>query len=90
MLATGNFRWNAGTFLISAEAIIRAFREHAPALYEAVLKSVEAAQTDLGFTRLDEGAWSKADDISIDYAIMEKAQNLAVMPFDAGWSNLGG
>lgn len=90
MLATGNFLWNAGIFLFSAEAIIKAFREHAPALYGAVSKSVEAAQTDLGFTRLAEGAWSKAEDISIDYAIMEKARNLAVMPFDAGWSDLGG
>ena len=52
--------------------------------------SLSGANSDLGFTRLDAAAWGKAEDISVDYAIMEKAANLAVMPFGAGWSDLGG
>jgi len=44
---------------------------------------------DLGFTRLLADPWARIKDISIDYAIMQNAGNLAVMPFDGGWSDLG-
>lgn len=90
MLAAGNFLWNAGIFLFTADAIIAAYETHAPALLKTVTHALKQAGPDLGFTRLDPTEWAKADDISIDYAIMEKADNLAVMPFGAGWSDLGG
>ena len=90
MLAAGRFLWNAGIFLLRADAIVEAYRNYAPTLLDAVKRAVDQAETDLGFTRLAPGPWAEAEDISIDYAIMEKADNLAVMPFDAGWSDLGG
>lgn len=90
MLAAGNFLWNAGIFLFSVKAVLEAFRTHAPDLIAPVSAAVDEARTDLGFLRLDPAAWAGADDISVDYAIMEKATNLAVVPFDAGWSDLGG
>ena len=90
MLIAGNFLWNAGIFLFTAQAIIAAYQTHAPNLIDAVTAALGGANSDLGFTRLDATAWEKADDISVDYAIMEKADNLAVMPFGAGWSDLGG
>ncbi len=90
MLAAGNYLWNAGIFLFTAEAILAAYQAHAPALIAQVSASLERADADLGFTRLDPEAWAAVEDISIDYAIMEKADNLAVMPFGAGWSDLGG
>ena len=90
MLAAGNYLWNAGIFLFTAKAIIAAFDKHAPQMLQAITASLKTANADLGFTRLAPEAWGQADDISIDYAIMEKADNLAVMPFDAGWSDLGG
>lgn len=90
MLAAGNFLWNAGIFLFSAKTIIEAYRTHAPTLVSAVEAAVDGATSDLGFTRLNPDAWAGAEDISIDYAIMEKADNLAVMPYGAGWSDLGG
>ena len=90
MLAAGNFLWNAGIFLFTAEAIIAAYRAHAPDLVEGVAAALEAAKSDLGFTRLAPDPWGGLPDISIDYAIMEKAPNLAVMPYAAGWSDLGG
>lgn len=90
MLDAGTFLWNAGIFLCSAKAIIDAYAIHAPDMLAAVRASHEGADRDLGFTRLARDAWSKAADISIDYAIMEKAENLVVMPFGAGWSDLGG
>lgn len=90
MLAAGNYLWNAGIFLFTAETIIAAYRQYAPALVETVGKALSGARRDLGFTRLEAEDWMRAEDISIDYAIMEKADNLAVMRFGAGWSDLGG
>ena len=90
MLASGNFLWNAGIFLFTAKALITAFKAHAADLLGPVEAAVSRAQADLGFTRLDPQAWADVPDISIDYAIMEKATNLAVMPYAAGWSDLGG
>lgn len=90
MLAAGNFLWNTGIFLFTATSVIDAYAAHAPAMLDAVRAALAGADRDLGFTRLDAGPWADASDISIDYAIMEKAANLAVMPFAAGWSDLGG
>ncbi len=90
MLAAGTFLWNAGIFLFKAKDIITAFKKYAPMLTATVTEAVEAAEVDLGFLRLAPKAWTKAEDISIDYAVMEKADNLAVVPFDGGWSDLGG
>ncbi|CUK26359.1 Alginate biosynthesis protein AlgA [Cognatishimia activa] len=90
MLAAGNFLWNAGIFLFSVKSILAAFRKHAGDLIKPVQTSILQGKTDLGFFRLDPAAWDGAQDISIDYAVMEKADNLVVMPFAAGWSDLGG
>ena len=90
MVEAGTFMWNAGIFLFRAADIIAAFERFAPGLMTPVAKAVEAAQIDLGFLRLDPAAWGDVEDISIDYAVMEKADNLAVVPFSGGWSDLGG
>lgn len=90
MLDAGTYLWNAGIFLFRARDIIDAFATHAPELMVPVTEAVKGAVVDLGFLRLDPQAWARARDISVDYAVMEKATNLAVVPFDGGWSDLGG
>lgn len=90
MLAAGNFKWNAGIFLFRAADMIAAFETHCPDLLGPVQQSLEDAEVDLGFLRLAPAHWAKAEDISIDYAVMEKAGNLSVVPFDEAWSDLGG
>ncbi len=90
MVAAGTYLWNAGIFLFSVSAIIAAFKAHAPDLVAPVTASVDQGKADLGFLRLAAEPWAKADDISIDYAVMEHADNLSVVPFAAGWSDLGG
>ncbi len=90
MVQDGRHLWNAGIFLFSARAMIAAFAEHAPALLQGTRAAVEGAARDLAFTRLAEAPWQALPDISIDYAIMEKAANLSVMPFAGHWSDLGG
>ncbi|MCA0922767.1 mannose-1-phosphate guanylyltransferase/mannose-6-phosphate isomerase [Pseudooceanicola nanhaiensis] len=90
MLASGSHLWNAGIFLFAAETIIAAFRAHAPELIGPVEAAISGGHPDLGFFRLDPAAWAGASDISIDYAVMEKADNLTVIPYESGWSDLGG
>lgn len=90
MIASGNYLWNAGIFLFTARSLIAAFEAHAPQILKPVRAAVTGAWTDLSFLRLDPAAWADVPDISIDYAIMEHAENLAVMPYASGWSDLGG
>lgn len=90
MLKTGNHLWNAGIFLFSARSIIKAYETYAADMVGHVCAAVSSLEQDLGFARLASEPWSKCDDISIDYAIMERADNLGVMPLSAGWTDLGG
>ena len=90
MVAAGTFLWNAGIFLFSARAIIDAFQAHAPDMMAPVQQAVDQGRPDLGFLRLAPEPWAQAPNISIDYAVMEHAKNLSVVPYAAGWSDLGG
>ena len=90
MLVAGNFLWNAGIFLFRAQEMIDAFKAYAPETLKLVLKAFDQSSEDLGFLRLGKTPWSMLKDISIDYAIMEKAQNLVAVPYTDKWSDLGG
>ena len=90
MIDAGCYLWNAGIFLASAQSIIDAFAAHAPRMMRPVRHAVDRARPDLGFLRLDPASWSDADSISVDYAVMEKADNLSVVPLRSRWSDLGG
>lgn len=89
MLAEGRYLWNAGIFLIQAKALVAAFEAHAPDLVAPVAEAVRGARSDLDFLRLAEGPWAGVRDISIDYAVMEHAANIEVVPLGAAWSDLG-
>jgi mannose-1-phosphate guanylyltransferase / mannose-6-phosphate isomerase len=89
MLASGRYLWNAGIFLMSVKTALAAYRTHMPDMADLATAAVEGAQADLGFIRLDPQPWNRLEDISIDYGIMEKAANLAVMPYRGVWSDLG-
>ena len=90
MLAAGNYLWNAGIFLFRAADMIAAFETHAPDVLEPVRAALAHARDDIGFLRLEPGAWARAPDISLDYAVMERAANLSVVPYSDAWSDLGG
>ena len=89
MLKAGHYLWNAGIFLFSAKAMIAAFEAHAPSLLGPVQHAYDTAEADLGFLRLAPDAWASAESISIDYAIMERSDNLTVIPLSTKWSDLG-
>ncbi|MDA9012519.1 mannose-1-phosphate guanylyltransferase/mannose-6-phosphate isomerase [Alphaproteobacteria bacterium] len=89
LLKGGMHLWNAGIFLFSTSSILEAFAEHAPETLAGVRNAYAAAETDLGFTRLAAEPWSELEEISIDYAIMERARKLSVVPYRGSWSDLG-
>ena len=90
MLKTGNYLWNAGIFLFRAKDMLLAFEKYKAKALEYVSRSVDLAQNDLGFLRLEGSNWANLEAISIDYAIMERVGNLIAIPFDSKWSDLGG
>ncbi len=89
MLAAGSFLWNAGIFLFSVRTILDAFQTHAPDFLAPVQAAVADRRRDLGFLRLSPDAWAQAPDQSIDFAVMERADNLVVVPFSGHWTDLG-
>lgn len=89
MLDAGNFYWNSGMFVFSAKQIIAEMNTHAPDVVAAATEAVKKSAKDLDFTRLDEASFAKSPSISIDYAVMEKTPNAAVVPAAITWSDLG-
>lgn len=90
MVSSGRYLWNAGIFLFTARTLIEAFTKHAPDVLKPIEAAVGGAVRDLSFLRVDPVEWGNVPNISIDYAIMERASNLAVMAYTHGWSDLGG
>jgi mannose-1-phosphate guanylyltransferase/mannose-6-phosphate isomerase len=89
MLAEGRYLWNAGIFLFTAGTLVAAFEAHAPGILAGVRAALSGAERDLGFTRLAPGPWEGLEDVSIDYAVMEKSDALSVLPYGGAWSDLG-
>ncbi|WP_047457043.1 mannose-1-phosphate guanylyltransferase/mannose-6-phosphate isomerase [Rhizobium rhizogenes] len=89
MIASGGFYWNSGMFMFSAAQLLSEIGEYAPEVEKAASKAVAKSKRDLDFTRLDADAFAKSPDISIDYALMEKTANAAVVPSPFTWSDLG-
>lgn len=88
-VASGRYFWNSGMFMFRARTVLEELKQHAPAIYEACVASVNAAKNDLDFTRLPSKEFSACPSDSIDYAVMEKTKQAVVVPLDAGWSDVG-
>lgn len=89
MLAAGNHVWNGGIFLLKAGAFLEALRLHAPAILDQVRASIAAAER-LGERLLpDANLFASSPSDSIDFAVMEKADRVAVIPVDMEWSDVG-
>lgn len=88
-LASGDYVWNAGMFLLQVKTALKAFETHAPDTLNAARKAIALADRDADFLRPDAAAFAKAPSISFDYAIMEKIGNGAVAPCTIGWSDVG-
>ena len=90
MLKSGNYLWNAGIFLFRARDMVAAFEALDSSTLDLANEAVAQASVDLGFLRLKPEAWSQLVPDSIDYAVMEKADNLVAIAYKSEWSDLGG
>ncbi|MCX6172993.1 MAG: mannose-1-phosphate guanylyltransferase [Flavobacterium sp.] len=87
-LEAGNFLWNGGIFIWSAKAITEAFEKFQPQMNVLFQKGVDSYNTSIEKQFIEEN-YANAENISIDYAVMEKAQNVYVLPATFDWNDLG-
>ncbi|MBW4360351.1 mannose-1-phosphate guanylyltransferase [Flavobacterium sp. NAS39] len=87
-LKSGDYLWNAGIFIWSAQSIQKAFQKYATEIHILFTKGNEAYNTSNEVDFINKN-YSKSPNISIDYAILEKADNVFTIPADIGWSDLG-
>jgi len=87
-LDSGQYDWNSGMFGWKVSAILEAIEVHLPALY-AQLMTIEAALGSQREREVLEEVWQGVEGISIDYGVMERVDNVAVIPMDVGWSDVG-
>jgi mannose-1-phosphate guanylyltransferase len=89
MIAEGGHCWNGGIFLMRGQAYLDALGSHAPAVLAACKTAMSAARYDGATIHPDEAAFLTSPATSIDYAVMEKADRVAMVPIDMGWSDVG-
>lgn len=89
MLAAGDHAWNGGIFLFRADAYLGALAIHDPAMLSACQHAMDAARRAGTRVYPDAEAFAAAPSDSIDYAVMEKAERVAVVPVSMGWNDLG-
>ncbi len=83
------YLWNSGNFLFRSDVMIAELAKYAPDILDAVTASVDKAESDLGFVRLDKQSFEASPKNSIDYAVIEKTKNMAVVRGHFPWSDIG-
>lgn len=89
MLGEGGYFWNAGIFLFRADCYLAALEEHNPQMLRAARDAMDKASRDGKRINPQETAFAAAPSDSIDYAVMEKAEKVAITPVSPGWSDVG-
>ena len=89
MLASGDHAWNGGIFLFRADMFLGALSTYAPDMLIAAQASMDAARRQGTRIYPDAGLFAASPADSIDYAVMEKAERVAVVPVAMGWSDVG-
>ncbi|KIL05831.1 mannose-1-phosphate guanyltransferase [Stutzerimonas stutzeri] len=88
-LANGHYFWNSGMFMFRASRYLQELERFQPAILAACRTALAGGQQDMHFTRVDHDAFAACPEDSIDYAVMEKTADAAMVPLDAGWSDIG-
>jgi mannose-1-phosphate guanylyltransferase/mannose-1-phosphate guanylyltransferase/mannose-6-phosphate isomerase len=88
-LATGQYNWNGGIFLFGAGAYLDALERYAPDMLTAVRKSMDGATRQGNRLFPERHAFATSPSQAVDYAVMEKADKVAVAPVEMGWSDVG-
>lgn len=88
-LDSGRYRWNAGIFCYRCDAILSALQQHQPELHTQALAIWDKLDKNQAPLEMPLEAFAELPSISIDYAVMEQADNVAVVEGDFGWSDIG-
>jgi len=88
-IESGSYCWNSGMFMFRASGILKELENHAPDIMMPCREVIATGAQDLDFFRLGYEEFKNIPSDSIDYAVMEKTKKGVVIPFDAGWSDLG-
>ncbi|HTT12260.1 MAG TPA: mannose-1-phosphate guanylyltransferase/mannose-6-phosphate isomerase [Burkholderiaceae bacterium] len=88
-LAAGGYLWNSGMFCFTVRSILEALRVHAPEVLQRAASALDKGKPADGATALDPEAFASLPNISIDYAVMERAANVAAVACNIGWSDIG-
>ena len=83
------YLWNSGNFLFRADVLLSELKRLEPEIAAAISEAVSRASNDLGFVRLQPDAFARAPQKSIDYAVMEKTDRMAVVEGQFRWSDIG-
>lgn len=89
MLAEGSHAWNAGIFLMRADRYLEELAAHAPAMNAEARAALEGVDLTARLIRPDAGRFAACPSDSIDYAVMERADRVAIVPVSCGWSDVG-
>ncbi len=89
MLAEGGYAWNGGIFLFRADHYLGALSVHAPDMLAAAHKAMDQAERDGNAVLPDKNSFEACPADSVDYAVMEKSDRVAVVPVSMGWSDVG-
>ena len=88
-VSSGRFYWNAGIFLFRAETMRRALLEFQPKIWETAERAFRAARTDVSGIHLPQSFYEAIPSVSIDYAVVEKARDIAMVAATFRWNDLG-
>jgi mannose-1-phosphate guanylyltransferase/mannose-6-phosphate isomerase len=88
-VANGNYYWNSGMFLFRARTFLDELEKYQPDVLAACREAMQSSMKDIDFVRINEDAYAKSPDIAVDYAVMERTQNAAMVALDAEWSDIG-
>ena len=88
-VASKAYCWNSGMFMFKASQVLNELETFVPEIVAACREAIKKGKADLDFFRLDKAAFSVCPSDSIDYAVMEKTKNGAMVPMSAGWNDLG-
>ena len=88
-IAQGNCYWNRGLFLLKASVYLATIVRFEPTIKQGCEQAWEQRYDDLGFTHVDADSFAKCRDIAINYAVIERVDNLMLVPTDMGWNDVG-
>lgn len=89
LIKSKRYSWNSGMFIFKTKLILDELNKYSPLILHKCKEAMDNSQNDLDFIRIEKSSFSKAPNLPIDVAVMEKTNKGVVIPLEAGWSDIG-